>query len=150
MVPLIKIDSSVLLKLFTDVMHSTTSIGHDVVASLVDGHSSNVKFYQKELCAENPCLFIPHPLAESKLIYLLYDSTHVFKCVYNNFQKCVVFECPNFVDACISPYFHHIVELYNMELSKPVKKSFELNDECLNPQAMEKTKIGLSAVFLEN
>ena len=32
-----------------------------------------------------------------------------------------------------------------MELSKPAKKAFELNDECLNPQAIEKTKVGLSA-----
>ena len=48
-------------------MHSITSIGYDVVVSLVDGHSSNVKFYQKELFAEKPGLFIPHPVVESKL-----------------------------------------------------------------------------------
>ena len=151
MVPLIKIDSSVLLQLFTDGMHSITSVGYDVVVSLVDGHSSNVKFYKKELCADKPDLFIPHSVVESKRLYLLYDATHVFKCVYNNFQKRVVFECPNFGDMCISPNFHHIVELYNMELSKPVKKAFELNDECLNPQAIEKTKVGLSArVFGES
>ena len=38
-----------------------------------------------------------------------------------------------------------------MELSKPVKKAFELNDECLNPHAIGKTKVGLSArVFGES
>ena len=38
-----------------------------------------------------------------------------------------------------------------MELSKPVRKAFELSDECLNPQAIEKTKVGLSAhVFGES
>ena len=57
MVPLIKIDFSVLVKLFTDVMHSITLISYDVVVSLVAGHSSNVKFYQKELCANLVCLF---------------------------------------------------------------------------------------------
>ena len=68
-----------------------------------------------------------------------------------HFQKHLVFECPNIGDVCISPNFHHIVELYNMELSKPVKKAFELNDECLNPQAIEKNEVGLSAhVFGES
>ena len=80
MVPLRKNDSSVLLKLFTGV-HSITSIGYDVVASLVDVHSSNVNLYQKGLCAEKPGLFIPHPVVQSKLLYLLHDATRVFKCV---------------------------------------------------------------------
>ena len=106
---------------------------------------------KKELCADKPDLFIPLPVVESKRLYLLYDATHVFKCVYNNFQKRVVFECPNFGGMCISPNFHHTVELYNTKLSKPVKKAFELNDECLNPQAIEKNESWLvcSCVFGE-
>ena len=31
-----------------------------------------------------------------------------------------------------------------MELSKPVKIAYDLNDECLNPQTIEKTMVSLA------
>ena len=62
MVPLMKIGSSILHKLFNDVTNVVTAIGYDVVVSLVDGRFSNVKFYRKEVCADKPTSFIPHPL----------------------------------------------------------------------------------------
>ena len=62
MVPLTKMDSSILHKLFNDVMNVITTIGYDVVASLIDGHPSNVKFYKKELRADKPASFIHHLL----------------------------------------------------------------------------------------
>ena len=37
MVPLTKMDSSILHKLFNDVMNAITTIGYDVTISLVDG-----------------------------------------------------------------------------------------------------------------
>ena len=90
MVPLTKIDSSILYK-FNDVMNAITTIGHDVVISLVDGNSSNVKFYKKELCAAKPITFIPHPLDQHRFLYLLCDTTHIFRGIYNNFQKHIFF-----------------------------------------------------------
>ena len=36
-----------------------------------------------------------------------------------------------------------------MELSKPVKIAYDLNDECLNPQTIETTKVGLSVRFFD-
>ena len=101
MVPLTKMDSSILHKLFNDVMNVITTIGCDVVVSLVDGHSSSVKFYKKELCADKPTSFIPHPLDQHRFLYLLYDTTHIFKCIYNNFQKHSFFECPKFEELTI-------------------------------------------------
>ena len=41
-------------------------------------------------------------------------------------------ECSKFEELTISPNFCHIIDLYNMELSKPVKIAYNLNDECLN------------------
>ena len=64
--------------------------------------------------------------------------------IYNNFQKRIVFECPNFGDMPVSPNFNDIVELYNIDLSKPIKMAYQLSDECLNPQPIEKTKVGLA------
>ena len=91
MVPLTKIDSFILHKLFNDVINAITTIGYDVVVSLVDGHSSNIKFYKKELCADKPTSFMPHSLDQHRFLYLLYDKTHIFKCIYDNFQKHIFF-----------------------------------------------------------
>lgn len=41
-------------------MNSITTVGCDVVVCLGNGHSSIVKFYKNELCADNPISFIPH------------------------------------------------------------------------------------------
>ena len=87
MVPLTKMNSSILHKLFNDVMNATTTIGYDVVVSLVDGHPSNFKFYKKELCAHKPTSFIPHPVDQYRFLYLLYDTTHVFKRILTIFKS---------------------------------------------------------------
>ena len=91
MVPLTKMDFFVLHNLFNDVTNAITSIGYNAVVSIVDGNSSNIKFYKKELCTDESTSFIPHPLDQDQFLYLFYDTTHIFKCSYNNFQKHIVF-----------------------------------------------------------
>ena len=90
MVPLVKVDSSILYQLLMSVLKAISEIGY-VVLSLVDGHSSNVKFSQKELCGDELPLHIEHPVDKNRLLFLLFDPTHVFTCIYNNFQKRIVF-----------------------------------------------------------
>ena len=118
MVPL-TIISSILHELFTKVLESITAIGY-------------------ELSGDKPALFIVHPFNPEKMLFLLFDGTHVFKCIYNNFQKRIVFECPNFGDMPVSPNLNYIVELYNIELLKSIKMAYQLSDKCLNPQPIEK------------
>ena len=134
LVPLPKMDSSFLRKLFNDVMNAITTIGYDVMVSFVEVRSSNVKFYKKELCTDKLASFVPLTLDQHQFLYLLYNSTHIFKCIYNNFQKHILSECPKLEELTISPNFHHIIDWCNMELSKPVKIASVLSDECLNPQ----------------
>ena len=64
------------------------------------------------------------------------------------FQKHIFLECPKFEELTTSLNFCHVIGLYNMynmELSKPVKIAYDLNNECLNPQTIEKTKVSLAA-----
>ena len=68
----------------------------------------------------------------------------IFKCVYNKFQKHIFFEYPKSDDLTISPNIRHVTYLYNTELSQPVKIAYHFNDECLNPQTIEKTKVSLA------
>ena len=66
MVPTSKIDSGKIHDLFKKCLESITPLGCNVVAPLVDGHSSNVKFYSTELCNGELKPHIPHPLEETR------------------------------------------------------------------------------------
>ena len=77
------------------------------------------------------------------------DPTHVFRCIYNNFQ-CRK-DCPKFDYVSITANFNHLKELYQIEQTKMVKMAYQLNDKCLNPQPIEKSNVSLAAsVFSES
>ena len=105
-----------------------------------------------ELCDNELKPYITHPLDENKKIFLPFDGPHVFKCVYNNFEKRKTFSRPSFAGGdAFQANFEHVKEMYNLECPKPVKIAYELNHECLNPQPIEKTKVSLaSRVFSES
>ena len=48
----------------------------DPVCCLVDGHSSNRKFYQHELCEGSLREYIVNLVDSSKVIHLSFDPTH--------------------------------------------------------------------------
>ena len=58
----------------------------------------------------------------------------------NSFRKYNLFEYPKF-ELNMLPKFSHIIDLYNVDLSKPVKIAFYLNDECLNRQKIKKQEL---------
>ena len=149
--PMTKIDSSKLNEIFHMVIAAIEPIGYDVVCSLLDGHSSNRKFYQRVLCSNRLVTDLPHPADDNKKLFLLFDSVHIFKCMYNNLVNRRQFECPDWKGVKVSAIFHHIKELYEPELTKPVKMAFLLNDKCINPHPIEKSKVALAdKVFSES
>ena len=82
---------------------------------------------------------------------MVFDPPHVFKCIYNNFQRRKFFVCPQFEGTPLSANFDFIKELYNIERTKVVKMAYQLNDKCLNPQAIEKSKVSLAmGIFSES
>ena len=102
MVPTTKIDAAKINNLFTLVLDPISPLGSSVVASLVDGHSSNVKFYTRELCEDTIEPYITNPQDDKSKLFLMFDATHMFKCIYNNFRKRVVYNCPKFEGISIS------------------------------------------------
>ena len=118
MVPLTKINSYKINDLFTMVFEAITPLGYNAAATLVEGHSSNVKFYKEELCAKNLKSYVTHPLDENKKIFLPFDGTHVFKCAYNNFQTHQFFSCTPFDGKTVEPNFQHIKDSHDLERSK--------------------------------
>ena len=90
---------------------------------------------------------IGNPYSLDKKIFLLFDTVHLFKNMYNNFLKYLIFDYPKFPvkdssmqvndDETILANSGHIKQLYNLELGKPVKMAEKLNDKVLNPPSLE-------------
>ena len=77
--------------------------------------------------------------------WLIFESSTISANALITIFKNIFIECPKLEEFTISPNFSHINDLYNMELSKPVKIAYNLNDECQNPHAIEKTKVSLAS-----
>ena len=136
--PLTCINSGIIFKVYMTLLESVVKIGFDVTVTLVDGHSSNCKFFKDELCSGMLNCSINNPLQSQNRIFLLFDPVHIFKNFYNNLINKKVFECPNFENEIIKPNFEHISEIYNIELGKSVKIAHRLSDKVLAPASIEK------------
>ena len=57
----------------------------DVVVALTDGNEINSKFVKEITVSKTLKDLIKNPFNASRLIFLCFDSVHIFKCFYNNF-----------------------------------------------------------------
>ena len=62
---------------------------------------------------------------------MLFDSVHVFKCIYNNLINKKEFKCPNFNGLEVGAMLSHIEELYKLELGKPAKYAHKLSEKLI-------------------
>ena len=136
LVPLDKTNSTIISNLFTNILQCLDEIGYQIVVSLVDEHSSNIKFYETERCQGGLKAFVNYPHDGSKIFFIIFDPTHIFKCVYNNLQVRKMFTYFNGIP--ISACFDDIKQLYELAFANM------LNDQCINPQPIEKTKVRLA------
>ncbi|XP_059098007.1 uncharacterized protein LOC131892234 [Tigriopus californicus] len=148
-----KLNAAKLKVEFMRVMQAVTNCGFDVVATSVDGHIINVKFY-KDICKGDLKLSIAHPVSEevNAKLFLLFDSVHIFKNVLNNFINAREFHLPPFDAREIGvAKFSHLEELYQVECGKPLKMAYKLSETCLHPSSLERTNVKFAdAIFHES
>ena len=132
MSPIDKSDCHILHSMWDNVLKKITEIGFDTVSNTIYGHSSNRKFYKELLCGGVLKTSIPHTYKENSWLHPLFDTTHVGKCFYNNFGNKKQFICPDFDGMEFAPDMNHIVELYKLELGKPVNIAHKLNEPTTN------------------
>jgi hypothetical protein len=137
MVPLSSISSEIINKWYQRVLHAVTQNGFDTVCTVSDAHSANKKFFAKKLCSGQLMTSIVNPYTDGSRIFLLFDSVHIFKNVYNNLLNRRKFKCPSFEGLPISANFKHIEDLYKYKLGRGVKL---LSDKVLAPMPIERTK----------
>ena len=139
LVPVVNLTSKTLHKYFDSVLQIATNAGLNVVGVSMDNYSANKSF-------------IASPVDKNKPLFLLFDTVHNCKNIYNNFLAKKQFICPPIMDITIgNPKFCHIERVYLMELGKPLKIAHRLTEKVLHPTSIEKTNVKLAdAVFHES
>ena len=159
MSPIANISGEQIVTIWNNVVKAMTNIGFEVVLTMNDQHSSNVKFFQLILKKSlnlafeesRKCgIYIPNPFDIEKKIFLAFDTVHVFKNLYSNFERYKTFEFPQFsdepdiADNFITADFNHLQQLYDIEVSRPERKAFKLTYKILHPKSIEKTNTQLA------
>ena len=96
MSPVFIINHEKIYKVCENSVEKMTEIGFDIVATMTDGHKSNMKMLKHDICQGKLDTSVPNPYDVEKRIALLFDPTHLLKCVYNNFRGKENFLCPPF------------------------------------------------------
>ena len=130
MAPVVNINADKLYALWTDIASKVAKISFDVAIIMTDGHSSNMKFFSRKIL-KNPADVFSLDEYGSK-IFPMFDNTHLFKNMYNNWCSYETFTCPPFPlsdsTSEISASFAHLKELYSIEKNKLQKMAFKLNE----------------------
>lgn len=97
-----------------------------------------------ELCGGSLRPFIDHPLKTDEKLFLLFDFTHNFKNLFNNWINKKKMEPPAsefpeiFGGECIAS-FNHLRQLHAHEENKPLKAAYSLTRKSLNPHNISRT-----------
>jgi hypothetical protein len=161
MVPINRLTTEKLHSNFIEVLHFLHEVGFTVVAICTDNHPVNRAFYKTSLCNGDLQVSIPHPFKPNSPLFLLFDSTHNVKNVFNNFERRRIFTCPPLPHSVSSSTteqptaftanFQHVEDLFVLEKDKPVKAAHKLTKATFNPTSIQKTSVKFAAaVFHES
>ena len=150
MSPISNINAEKILSVWRSCLEVVTDIGFEVVLTMTDGLESNVRFFK--ILSDGDVL-IKNPFNPLTFIILLFDTVHLFKNIYNNLLSYGFFTCHSFEKdgVFLTAKFSHVVELYNIELTMPIKRAHKITAKVLNPSSIEKTSVKLAdACFHES
>ena len=136
MTPLTNISSQLIVREFWKVVRHVSSIGFNVVAAICDNHSANRKAFL-DMFGGQWGTSIPNPHSDNSPIFLLFDSTHNIKNMYNNFHKRQTFQYPD-GDSFLTAKFSDIEDLFEEEKKRPLKLAPQINKRHLNPTNLDK------------
>ena len=78
MSPITQINHEIIYEVWKNVVMKISDIGFDVVATMTDGHKSNVKMFKDDICQGKLTTAVPNPYDVEKKIFLLFDPPHLF------------------------------------------------------------------------
>lgn len=147
LVPVTKMDSNFIHSTLEKTLEILKEADFRVVSILADGHSVNRKLFTHNLGGGEMKTTFVNPYDAETPIHLIFDPTHLFKNLYTNLLNKGEFNCPPFEGQNVTPCFNHVKELYELELTKPVKISHKLIQKVLTPRPIERTNVMLADRF---
>ena len=119
-----------------------------------DNHTANKSFYKLLSGGNEVNQEITHPYAENRKLFLMYDSVHNFKNIFNNLLKAQEFRLPYLLGLCDQPIwakYSNVMNLCEIEKDKPLKIAYKINKSILNPTGIQRVSAKFSfAVFHES
>lgn len=147
--PVKALNAETLFKCYHETMTLVHCVGFKVVALIVDNASCNRKFYEHHLCGGEMKLKILNEWTDDDL-FLIIDPTHNVKNLYNNFQSKKLFVCPSTTHDDGNEFtakFEDIHDIYDLEMSKPLRIAHKLSLNVLNPKSIERTSMKYAAAI---
>ena len=97
-----------------------------------------------DLCGGQLEHSIPHPTRSEERLYLLFNYTHNFKNIYNNFVNKERMNNPaagfeNILGTTCTAYFSSVKRLYAIEEDKALKVASKMKKSSLNSSSIAKT-----------
>ena len=144
--PVSKLNSSMQKDVWFKNIKVLEELGFDVVVTLTDGNNVKHKFFKEILTSKTLQDSLRNPFNESRVIFLGFDTVHLFKCFYTNFVNRKLFSFPKFDERAVflEARFDDIRDLYEMERGAPLRKAYKLSDKVLSPTNIERSNVLLA------
>ena len=140
-IPIRGIDVDLLKQHCLQVLQIVCDSGFDVVVLIADNHPVNRAFFTHlSTSLHEPCA---NPVNPEKKLFLLIDSIHVIKNLFNNFQKRKIFV---FHSDCNFPTanFKHLESLFHLESSMSLRLAHKLSERVLCPANIQRMSAKLA------
>ena len=152
LIPISHLNADKLKEATWNVLQLLAESGFNVVSLCCDNHNANRSFFKNVLCGGVLSSMVYNPVTKRPL-FLLFDSVHNLKNIYNNFCKRGILSFPSIDDptSIKTASFIDIRNLYAEESKQPLKLAHKLTQKSLAPKNIEKTSVKLSnAIFHES
>ncbi|GAB0100098.1 hypothetical protein DMENIID0001_160820 [Sergentomyia squamirostris] len=118
----------------------------EVLAVITDNHPIHMDMFKLFAGVDDDGLSFSNPYLADRKIFLLFDTTHLYKDIRNNWLDNIIIQYPNFAGTSTSmrtANFEDLKAFHEQEKDQPVLKAKKLNHQTLYPDTTERQKVQL-------
>lgn len=155
-IPVCNMTANQLKKYLLDVIVQVESIGFKIISVISDNGAINRKAFQLLSIDSTLQPYITHPADSERLLFLIFDTVHLLKCIRNcwiSIKKNGSLLYPDFdtnykgealVVQLFEASFKYLVQLYENEKSSLIKFGNLLSYKALYPSTIQKQNVKLA------